>query len=121
MRFRFPHKQRLPEFFAHRMSTTTLPPYVFPNPEIPQALLNHPNLFTIQEHAATRHHWDLRLRVRARNASDGDTLRSWAVPKGPSYVVGSRTLAMETEDHDVGVYCCWFLSLWRVSVNGVLS
>ncbi|TPX63623.1 hypothetical protein SpCBS45565_g06473 [Spizellomyces sp. 'palustris'] len=66
-------------------------------------LLNHPCLFVIQEHAATRHHWDLRLRVHSRTCtSTDDVLRSWAVPKGPSFNPTGKRLAQETTDHDVG-------------------
>ena len=66
-----------------------------PKPELglePRPVADYGDTFVVQKHSATRLHYDFRLAI------DG-TLKSWAVPKGPSLNSADKRLAVQTEDH----------------------
>ena len=80
-------KDSLTEYSAKRtFAATPEPP-----PAVPAAG-SGPLLFVVQQHSATRLHYDLRLEC------DG-VLLSWAVPKGPALDPNEKRLAVHVEDH----------------------
>ena len=80
-------KSKLSEYSAKRTFTAT------PEPgPVPVEGREGPLMFVIQQHSATRLHYDFRIEC------DG-VLMSWAVPKGPSLDPADKRLAVRTEDH----------------------
>jgi bifunctional non-homologous end joining protein LigD len=80
----------LERYHAKRDFSRTPEPSGLENPEPPEGAPR----FTIQQHDATRLHWDLRLE------RDG-VLASWAMPRGLPWHPDRNHLAVHTEDHPI--------------------
>ncbi|MDE1843959.1 MAG: 3'-phosphoesterase [Thaumarchaeota archaeon] len=50
--------------------------------------------YVIQEHHASKLHWDLRFEIN-------NSLKSWALPKEPPQKIGEKRLAISVDDHPV--------------------
>jgi bifunctional non-homologous end joining protein LigD len=83
------HRSRLKKYAAKRDFKKTAEPTHQARGKAGKQLI-----FVVQKHAASRLHWDFRLEWQG-------TLRSWAVPKGPSLDPADRRLAVEVEDHPI--------------------
>lgn len=67
-------------------------PQKTPEPFSAKSLDKNKLFFVIQEHHATRLHFDFRLQI-------GNVMPSWAIPKGVQNDSTVKRLAMKTEDH----------------------
>src|SRR5688500_13358726 len=83
---------RLARYRDKRRADGTKEPGVRGTGAAKRARKRAPPRFVIQKHDASTLHYDFRLEV------DG-TLRSWAVPKGPSTDPREKRLAVQVEDH----------------------
>ncbi len=85
-------KPKLEHYRRKRDPARTPEPFGSAAPPADRPVPGAPPRFVVQKHWARNMHYDLRLEL------DG-TLKSWAVPKGPSTRVEEKRLAIHVEDH----------------------
>ncbi len=96
-----------------------------PGPQMSSPGTEGHKIFCIQRHAARRLHYDLRLEI-------GGTLKSWAVPQGPTMDPSIKRLAVHVEDHPLmyatfegnipkGNYGAGSMMLWDAGTFEVLG
>lgn len=82
-------------------------------------------VYVIQEHHATRLHWDLRFEF-------DNTLKSWALPKGPPTKIDQKRLAISVPDHPIeyalfegripeGDYGAGLVTTWDIGTFEILE
>ncbi|HXS72950.1 MAG TPA: DNA ligase D [Rhodanobacteraceae bacterium] len=86
------HHQHLETYRRKRDFQHTPEPARTPRRRAARAAETAERRFVVHLHHARRRHFDLRLQV-------GGSLRSWAVPKGPSRDPSIKHLAVQVEDH----------------------